>query len=410
MATNKEVPIIRFKGFEEKWEPKKLGEISESYSGGTPSVGVKSYYNGEIPFIRSGEINSPLTELFITENGLLNSSAKMVEVGDILYALYGATSGEVGISKIKGAINQAILAIKPKNTYNNFFLAYWLRKKKAEIVSTYLQGGQGNLSGNIIKSLKVLAPLNSNCLEQAQIGDFFKELDRIINLQEHKLEKVKNLKKAMLEKMFTKEHDATPELRFKGFTETWEKKKLEDCLITSTDKNLENKFDKNDVLSVSGDVGIVNQIAFQGRSFAGVSVANYGIVCFGDVVYTKSPLKANPYGIIKANKGKDGIVSTLYAVYKVKENIDASFVEYYFDLDNRLNKYLKPLVNKGAKNDMKISDDNALKGYVTFPKQKIEQKKIANFFQTLDQLIVETQLKTEKVKHLKQALLQKMFI
>jgi len=91
-----------------------------------------------------------------------NSSAKLVEQGDILYALYGATSGEVGISRINGAINQAILAIKPFKEYNSYFISQWLRKEKANIVNTYLQGGQGNLSGNIVKELILKIPQDSN--------------------------------------------------------------------------------------------------------------------------------------------------------------------------------------------------------------------------------------------------------
>lgn len=96
------VPAIRFKGFTDPWEQRKIGTITESFSGGTPTAGKSEYYGGEIPFIRSGEISSDSTELFITDAGLNNSSAKMVELGDILYALYGATSGEVSISRING--------------------------------------------------------------------------------------------------------------------------------------------------------------------------------------------------------------------------------------------------------------------------------------------------------------------
>ena len=98
----------------------------------------------------------------------------------------------------------------------------------------------------------------------------------------------------------------------------WEQRKLSEYLDVSTEMNTEDIFTKQDVLSVSGDFGIVNQIEFQGRSFAGASVSNYGVVHTGDVVYTKSPLNSNPYGIIKTNKEKPGIVSTLYAVYHPK--------------------------------------------------------------------------------------------
>ena len=199
-----------------------------------------------------------------------------------------------------------------------------------------------------------------------------------------------------------------PKIRFKGYQEDWEQRKLEDYLEVSNEKNRDELFGKEDVLSVSGEVGIVNQIEFQGRSFAGASVANYGIVEVGDVVYTKSPLKSNPYGIIKTNKGKTGIVSTLYAVYKPKENVDSEFVQIYFESDFRMNSYMHPLVNKGAKNDMKVSDANALKGPVFFPKIE-EQIAISQYFNSLDHLITLHQRKCEEMKTLKKYMLQKMF-
>ncbi|MDY4116862.1 MAG: hypothetical protein SOY35_13440 [Blautia sp.] len=200
-----------------------------------------------------------------------------------------------------------------------------------------------------------------------------------------------------------------PEIRFKGYTDEWEQRKLEDYLEVSSEKNRDELLGKEDVLSVSGEVGIVNQIEFQGRSFAGVSVANYGIVEVGDVVYTKSPLKSNPYGIIKTNKGKTGIVSTLYAVYKPKKNVDSEFVQIYFESDFRMNSYMHPLVNKGAKNDMKVSDANALKGPVFFPKIE-EQIVISQYFNSLDHLITLHQQKCEELKKIKKFMLQKMFV
>lgn len=193
------VPEIRFKGFTDAWEQRKLGEFTISYSGGTPSVGIKEYYNGQIPFIRSAEINSEITELFLTEEGLKNSSARLVDVGDILYALYGATSGEVGRARLKGAVNQAILVIKPHKEYDSEFLTNWLRKSKESIVETYLQGGQGNLSGTIVKELLVCSPSHR---EQEEIGSFFYNLDNLITLHQRKLDKLKNIKKSMLDNMF----------------------------------------------------------------------------------------------------------------------------------------------------------------------------------------------------------------
>lgn len=205
-----------------------------------------------------------------------------------------------------------------------------------------------------------------------------------------------------------KNNKNVPEMRFEGFTETWEQRKLIDYLEVSSEKNRDNRFTKDDVLSVSGEYGIVNQIEFQGRSFAGASVSNYGVVENGDVVYTKSPLKSNPYGIIKTNKGIPGIVSTLYAVYKPKEITDSKFVQIYFELDSRMNSYMHPLVNKGAKNDMKVSAENALKGMVSFPK-KDEQEMISLYFSSFDNLIGLHQCNYEKLLDLKKSMMYKLF-
>ena len=204
------------------------------------------------------------------------------------------------------------------------------------------------------------------------------------------------------------DNEKKPALRFKGFTDPWEQRKLEEYLEVSGQKNFEGIYTKEDVLSVSGDFGIVNQIEFQGRSFAGASVANYGVVETGDIVYTKSPLKSNPYGIIKANKGKNGIVSTLYAVYKPKQSANPEFVQIYFEQDARMNNYMHPLVNKGAKNDMKVSAENALKGQIVFPDIK-EQRTISEFFRNLDTLITLHQRKYEKLVNIKKSMLDKMF-
>ena len=222
--------------------------------------------------------------------------------------------------------------------------------------------------------------------EQRKLASYFDDLDHLITLHQRKCEETKKLKKYMLQKMFPQNGQTVPEIRFSGFTDAWEQRKLNEYFNVSTAKNKDNHYGKEDVLSVSGDYGIVNQIKFQGRSFAGATVANYGVVNTGDVVYTKSPLSTNPYGIIKANKGKAGIVSTLYAVYKPCKNVNSEFVQVYFELNSRMNNYMQPLVNKGAKNDMKVTAENALKGGVCFPKLN-EQNAIVEYFRSLDHLI-----------------------
>ena len=223
MTEQAKVPAIRFAGFTDPWEQRKLGELALTYSGGTPSAGNSAYYGGEIPFIRSAEIDCDSTELSLTVAGLNNSSAKLVDKGMVLYAMYGATSGEVAISKIKGAINQAILAMDASDMAANRFIAYWLRRQKKSITETFLQGGQGNLSGAIIKELGIPQP---SLDEQRQIGSFFSNLDDLITLHQRKYDKLIIFKKSMLEKMFPKDGESVPEIRFAGFTDPWEQRKL----------------------------------------------------------------------------------------------------------------------------------------------------------------------------------------
>ena len=245
--------------------------------------------------------------------------------------------------------------------------------------------------------------------EQSAIGSLFRTLDELLASYKDNLASYQSLKATMLSKMFPKAGQTVPEIRLDGFEGEWEMNKLNKYLTVSKKKNNQQKFGKEDVLSVSGEVGIVNQIQFQGRSFAGVSVEMYSIVDTGNIVYTKSPLKANPYGIIKTNYGIPGIVSTLYAVYLPNENVFPGFIERYFENDLRLNSYLKPLVNKGAKNDMKVSDENALLGNVIFPKLE-EQIAISDYFTNLDKFIQSHKDKISQLETLKKKLLQDMFI
>lgn len=204
-----------------------------------------------------------------------------------------------------------------------------------------------------------------------------------------------------------KETKNVPQLRFSGFDDDWEEKKLNNYLEVSTEKNFDNLFTKENVLSVSGEFGVVNQIAFQGRSFAGASLTNYKISDLESVIYTKSPLNATPYGIIKANKFEKGIVSVLYAVYKTN-NSDSKFIQDYFNLDERLNNYLRPLISKGAKNTINVSDLEALEGIVTFPSLS-EQQKIGALLSHVDSLIQAKTKKLESLKAVKKSLLQKCF-
>jgi type I restriction enzyme S subunit len=180
------------------WKYVKLGDVTTSFSGGTPKSGVKEYYNGNIPFIRSGEIHQNYTELFLSDAGLRLSSAKLVNKGDLLYALYGATSGEVSISQIDGAINQAILCIR-SNIINVRYLAYWLQYSKNDIISKMLQGGQGNLSADLVKKLTVPITSEDN---QSNIVNMLSVLDNIIDNATVQYDLYNEYKRGLVQSMF----------------------------------------------------------------------------------------------------------------------------------------------------------------------------------------------------------------
>jgi type I restriction enzyme, S subunit len=202
---------------------------------------------------------------------------------------------------------------------------------------------------------------------------------------------------------------AKPVIRFPEFTDHWNNTKLSELLKEAKKRNADLKYTKDEVLSVSGEMGIVNQIEHLGRSYAGVSVHQYHVVEVGDIVYTKSPLKANPYGIIKQNKKKAGIVSTLYAVYNVKEeSAHGEFIEQYFSLDENLNRYLRPLVRKGAKNTLQVSDAEALRGNFLIP-SVAEQKKITQLLNILDKKIEQLKQKKSLLEEYKKGIMQKIF-
>ena len=194
------IPKFRFPEFRGagEWDVERIEDACEKpFSGGTPTTTNKKYYGGTIPFIRSAEIDKNKTELFLNEVGLANSAAKLVKKGDVLVALYGANSGDVALSKIDGAINQAILCLRSKTC--NAFLYQYLSFKKQEIICTYLQGGQGNLSGDIIKSIEFLFPVPD---EQQKIADCLISIDDLISNQAKKVETLKTYKKGLMQQLF----------------------------------------------------------------------------------------------------------------------------------------------------------------------------------------------------------------
>ena len=403
----KKVPEIRFKGFTDDWEERKLGELTTSFSGGTPSAGNSSYYKGDIPFIRSGEINRDKTELFLTEAGLKNSSAKMVSVGDILYALYGATSGEVGISQINGAINQAILAIKPYNGYDSHFIMQWLKLQKQKIIDKYLQGGQGNLSGSIVKDLVLNVP---NFEEQQKIGSFFKQLDNTIALHQRKLDLLKEQKKGFLQKMFPKNGAKVPELRFAGFADDWEERKLSDVANHRGGTAIEKYFDKDGeykVISI-GSYGLNSQYVDQNIRAISNEITDGRVVNSGELTMVLNDKTANGTIIgrtLLVEKDNEYVINQRTEIISPKENFDSNFA--YTILNGSFREKVKRIVQGGTQiyvNYPAVSNLN-----LELPKIE-EQQKIGSFFKQLDNTIALHQRKLDLLKEQKKGFLQKMFV
>ena len=400
-------PKLRFKEFDEDWKLSTLSDISEIITGSTPSTSKSEYYDGNFLFVSPADIQEnryvEATKTTLTKEGF--RKCRQIPNNSILFVCIGSTIGKIAQNKEICATNQQINAVVPNENHISDFLYLALDRIAPSIKLTAgiqaiplinkTQFGKTTLSTPIFE-------------EQTKIATFLSAVDEKIAQLSQKRHLLGQYKQGMMQKLFYQQ------IRFKAddgseFGE-WEIQPLNHYLYTSKLKNKDLTYTKYDVLSVSGEFGIVNQINLLGRSYAGVSVAPYGIVEVNDVVYTKSPLKSNPYGIIKVNQGKAGIVSTLYAVYKCKENIIPKLIEYYFQNDSKLNQLLKPLVKKGAKNDMKVNNDHVLTGKISFPASLEEQTKIANFLSAIDQKIdvVSEQLKQAKIW--KKGLLQQMFV
>jgi type I restriction enzyme S subunit len=390
-------PKIRFRGYTDEWEQRKLGDVTTSYSGGTPQAGNSEYYNGDIPFIRSGEIYEEHTELFITEKGMNNSSAKMVSKGDILYALYGATSGEVNRAKLVGAINQAILAVIPCECYDADFLVEWLRKEKDNITEKYLQGGQGNLSAQIIKNLQIQLPLFE---EQKKIGKYFEKLNSCITLQQRKCEETKQLKKYMLQKMFPPKGQKTPEIRFAGFTDEWERRKFGDLGSVSMCKRI-----FKEQTTTEGEIPFYKIGTFGGEADAFISRGlfeeykeKFQYPKVGDMLISAS----GTIGRTVEYKGEEAYFQDSNIVwFKHDKRIDNSFLKCIYS-------FVEWSGIEGS-TIKRLYNDNFLKTEFCMPSVE-EQQKIGSYFSNLDTLLTHHQRKCDDLKQLKQFMLQNMFV
>ena len=402
-------PKIRFKGFEDSWIGRKLTDVVSLYNGLTytpNSIREKGTLVLRSSNVQDGEIT--LNDNVYVESSVVNSPN--VEKGDIIVVVRNGSRALIGKhAQIKNVMKDTVIGafMAGMRSENPEFTNALLGTPRFDYeVGINLGATINQITNATFHSMSFGFPSNK---EQKAIGKYFTSLDSQISASTSRLASLKQMKAASLQAMFPQEGETVPKIRFKGFEGEWKKVKLNECLEISKERNINGEYGINEVLSVSDEEGVMNQIKLLGRSFAGKSVTNYKVLRTNQVVYTKSPLKAKPYGIIKVNKGDTGIVSVLYAVYDVKVNTNPDYIHYYFDPTFRINNYLLPLINKGAKNTMNISDEVSLQGYISLP-SLAEQQAIASYFTSLDRQISLQSQRLEKLKQIKSACLDKMFV
>ena len=323
----------------------------------------------------------------------------MVKPGDVLYALYGATSGEVAVSRQKGAINQAILAILPRDDCDARYITAWLRKQKGYIVTTYLQGGQGNLSGMIVKNLEVSIP---SLPEQQKIGSMLSHLDSLITLHQRKYDKLCVLKKSMLDKMFPKGGSLYPEIRFAGFTDPWEQRKLGELYKEVSEKN-DLTYSRDRIISVAHMY--FNPVVYVTEDDY---LKTYNVMRLGDIAFEGNRSKNFAHGRLVENIIGDGIVSHVFKVFRPIQPFDLMYWKY--SINNE--KAMKDVLTRSTKASTMMHElvaKDFLNEEIAVPSLE-EQRQIGAFFDRLDSLITLHQRKLELLRNIKKSMLDKMFV
>lgn len=399
----KNIPTIRFKNFTDAWEQRNLGEVFKEFSDKNHSeLPPLTIIQGEGTVLRDDSDRS----LQYDRTSLPNY--KMVNKGDFIVHLRSFEGG-LEIATTQGIISPAYHTFHGEKIDPRFYYAFFRSEKfiKHDLFP-YVYGIRDGKSIDIEGMKKIRIPFPPQ-EEQKRIGDFIDSLDSVLTLHQRKFDHLKKLKNYFLQNLFPSKGEKVPKVRFKEFTGDWEQRKLGEIFKIRTEKN-GSKYTRKNVLTVSDEYGCVNQIKFHGRSFAGEDISNYKVVHKGDIIYTKSPLRYKPYGIIKRVNNENGIVSPLYIVNKIVNSCNSIFMYYFFDTPQRTNNYLKHLVRKGAKNTMNISNLEWLSGDVIISPYLNEQEKIGCFFVQLDKIITLYQHQLDQLQSFKKFMLQNMFV
>lgn len=403
MEKVKNIPELRFPGFEGEWEETRLGEIAEIFGGGTPDTTIPEYWNGKINWFTPTEIKSDFVYKSlrrISELGLKRSSAKRLPIGTILLTTR-ATIGEVAIAIEECATNQGFQSFLVKKDNNNVFLFNWLKMNKYELTKRANGSTFTEISKSEIEKISIKQPYYQ---EQTKIANFLSAVDDKLTQLKRKKNLLEQYKKGVMQQLFSQQ------LRFKQddgseFPE-WEEKRLGEIAAKKSIKNFANRI--NTVFTNSANLGIVYQRDFFDKDIANQNnLLNYYIVEIDDFIYNPRISNMAPVGPISRNHLGTGVMSPLYSVFKIFHgNLD--FFEIYFSTSH-WHEYMKSIANYGARADrMNIKSDDFYEMPLPFPILE-EQSKIANFLSAIDEKISHCRLQIEKMELWKKGLLQRMF-
>lgn len=376
-------PKIRFKGFTDDWEQRKLGEIADIVGGGTPSTTNLNYWDGDIDWYAPAEITGQIyinsSQRRITNLGYESSSAKILPPGTVLFTSR-AGIGKTAILTRKGCTNQGFQSIVP---HCNELDSYFIFSRSDELKQYGELVGAGStfveVSGKQMEAMNLMMPLTMK--EQKKIGTYFEKIDHLITLHQRKLEKLMNVKKSMLEKMFPKQGSKVPEIRFNGFTQAWEQRKLGELLTRYTDEvNVpHNGYERLGIRSHAK--GTFHSYVSEGHELQTGKMHKVAADKF--IVNITFGWEHAVAVTDKNDAGK--LVSHRFPQYSLSENLYSKFFKYII-LDDKFKHHLWLSSPGGAGRNRVLKLDEMLEYKIKIPNVQ-EQQKIAEVLMDLDHLI-----------------------
>ena len=415
MTKKSDAPAIRFKGFSDAWEQRKLSEITDKVTEKNAGLQYVETFTNSAEF---GIISQ--RDFFDHDIAKLGSldGYYIVKNEDFVYNPRISTSAPVGpINRNKlgrtGVMSPLYTVFRPHDidtTYLEYFFkcGYWHSFMNFNGDSG-ARSDRFSIRDNVFFQMPIPIP---DIDEQRKIGELLTCLDNLITLHQRKFEKLTNVKKSMLEKMFPQNGSSYPEIRFKGFTDPWEQRKLGELVDRVVRKNTNNE--STLPLTISAQYGLVDQITYFNNRVASRDVSNYYLVLNGEFAYNKSTSDGYPFGAVKRlDLYEKGVLSTLYIVFapKKEQQIDSDYLTVFFDTD-RWHKGVAERAAEGARNHglLNISAEDFFDIDLSVPKDIVEQKQIGAFIRQLDNLITLHQRELEKLQNIKKSMLEKMFV